>query len=205
MTDLDRLIRGARTDIADADRCITLGISPAARQLHRRLREVTNELESLRDKETGVDLSARGGMIPVDVPAHGPIGLIEVRKRRAYLAAGGVAETTLKPYALIRLYDVILDQAEALAEIRANGVTVIDTRDTGREEHALALLAIALDELPVGAVIRDAGGRIFEKRLTTGDFHWGGVLTMAFSDEREMSQPITVLYSPAPPTEGAPS
>lgn len=41
------LIRAARQDIADADRCAALHVTPAVHQLHRRLREVTDALAAL--------------------------------------------------------------------------------------------------------------------------------------------------------------
>lgn len=52
-----KLIAKARTTIRDADRCVSLGISPAAGTLHRHLREVTDALEAAQPRvvETLVD------------------------------------------------------------------------------------------------------------------------------------------------------
>lgn len=41
------LIREARIDVRDADRCVSMDLNPSAGTLHRRLREVTDTLEAL--------------------------------------------------------------------------------------------------------------------------------------------------------------
>jgi len=47
MKTLPELVEAARRDVADADRCAALHVTPAVHQLHRRLREVTDALAAL--------------------------------------------------------------------------------------------------------------------------------------------------------------
>lgn len=58
MTTWSQLIENAWRDIRDADRCVALSITPAAYQLHRRLRQVVQAMEALLTDEA-VERAAR--------------------------------------------------------------------------------------------------------------------------------------------------
>lgn len=70
MSTWNQLIEYARRDISDADRCAALSITPAAHQLHRRLRQVTQAMAALLTDDV-IERAARA--YKVHTRMHAPI------------------------------------------------------------------------------------------------------------------------------------
>lgn len=139
------LIEAARRDIADADRCAALHVTPAVHQLHRRLREVTDALDALSSPPAD---DVREALIDamIDVEVSG--GMVEFSKderaEAAYLADAILADPGIE----VRPRGTVTDAEHREAVHRAvrAGIESVRSGDADRDVvRAVADQVLALE------------------------------------------------------------
>ena len=121
--DVAELIEEARTDLADADRCTMMQITPATGTLHRRLREVTAALEAKSSElaSTRQQLADAEAVIAAALEIHAKFGTISFDAMADILA-------THKPTTVSAPHDHMNDDGTEMQP-----TTVSTTDETGGE------------------------------------------------------------------------
>lgn len=172
-TDLAELVANARRDISDADRCLSLHITPAAGTLHRRLREVTDALAALStppadDVREALAAAARDS---VD-------RLLGWKHLRMY---GGMS-----PEWMDKVRDAIISGVADALEVRPRGTVAAEAREAEmRELHHFEVEQQLAETI---AIVKRAQAAVLKHEHTPASLHMDHILNEVNTDIPSASQ-----------------